>query len=472
MPSIRCLLLGALLLADAASAQATFTDGFEGSLFQTDTPPGAWDFIGLQYPNQQMVTEVAAVRRGTLGLRAIDNHRDAGSDSQIVLGRNLTGTGTQYTRVWWRVSASNGIPGTLSFLMTQGNTSIGTLAEAKWNPATNDVGLVCFDRNAMFFNPPSSTTIVPDGSFHLIELALLNVGTNAAQCSYAVDGRERARQIFDQTGTQFRNILVGPVYGESEWTGVMDYDDFAASPLPIASRVDLTPTVVTAGACESVTIRTLSSFFNVPAPVSTATTIVVNVDGGMLYADNRCAVQLSGGFVLPAGVSTQSVRLRADPGSSLFIVFESDDLVRSTQVVTVLPADAGVDAGTSDAGTFDSGVPDAGVMNDAGIPDAGSVDAGVDAGVVELDAGLTMDAGAPDAGVEVDAGVLMMDAGADAGRLDAGAADAGTSPDAGPPADAGVFPVTNDYAVGCGCSSENGALAVFALLLLLTKRRA
>ncbi len=464
MPSIRCLLLGALL-ADAASAQATFTDGFEGNLVRFDAPPGVWDFIGLQFPNQSMVTEAAAVKRGVLGLRAIDSHRDAGSDSQVVLGRNVTGSGNQYTRVWWRVSASNGVPSTISFLMTQGNTSVGTLAETKWNPATNDVGLVCFDRNSMFFNPPSATTIVPDGGFHLIELALLNVGTNAAQCSYAVDGQERARQIFDQTGTQFGNVLVGPVYGESEWTGVMDYDDFAASSAPIASRVDIVPTTLAVGACERMTLRTLSSFSNQPAPVATQTTVDVTVDGGDLFSDDSCLVPQSPTFIFPPGSSSRTVRLRGTVRGALTVTFVSDDLVSSTQLLVIFRPDAGaVDAGVVDAGTVDAGTVDAGMV-DAGMVDAGTVDAGtVDAGTI--DAGTTADAGLePDAGV--DGGAAP-----DAGVSRDGGADAGVGSDGGPAVDAGVSPESNDYAVGCGCSSGAGSLGVFMLLLLLTKRRA
>ena len=76
--------------------------------------------------------------------------------------------------------------------------------------------------------------------------------------------------------------------------------------------------------------------------------------------------------------------------------------------------DAGVDAGEPDAG-FDAGRADAGV--DAGTPDAGSPDAGTP------DAG-TVDAGTPDAGT-VDAGTV------DAGTPDAGTADAGGGGDPG-----------------------------------------
>lgn len=448
MPSTRCLLLlAALLPADVAWAQATFTDGFEGRLFRTDAPPGVWDFIGLQYPNQQMVTEGSAVKRGVLGLRAIDNHGDAGVDSQVVLGRNIRGSGNQYTRVWWRVSASNGVPGALSFLMTQGNTTVGTLAETKWNPATNEVRLVCFDRNSMFFSPASPTTVVPDGSFHLIELALVNVGTVAATCSYAVDGSERARQQYDHTGTQFANILVGPVYGESEWTGVMDYDDFAASSTPMASRVDLTPTVFTHRACEPVTIRTLSSFTAGPAPVATQARVSVDVDGGAVFSDARCLLQLPGALQFSPGTSSQTVFLRADVLNGLSIRLLSDDLVGAAPQVTVVRPDAGVvDAGIVDAGTLtDAGVADAGLADAGGALDAGALD---DAGA-QADAGLTTDAGAADAG-----------------------SDAGTPLDAGAPGDAGVFLGATDYAVGCGCAAEGGALAVFAVLLLLTRRRA
>lgn len=443
MPSLRWLLLAALLLADVAAAQATFTDGFEGTRFQTDVPAGVWDFIGLQYPNQQMVTEVAAVKRGALGLRAIDSHGDAGVDSQVVLGRNITGSGNQYTRVWWRVSASNGVTGALSFLMTQGSTTIGTLAETKWNPATNEVRLVCFDRNGMFFSPPSVTTVPQDNRFHLVELALVNVGTVAATCRYAIDGFERARQQYDHTATRFSNILVGPVYGESEWTGVMDYDDFAASSSPIASRADLTPTVLTHQACEPVVIHTLSSFSAAPAPVGTLTRVVVNVDGGAAFSDSRCLVRLPGSLQFAPGASTRSLFLRAD-SLSVSVRLESDDLVETTQVVTVVPADAGTDAGV------DAGPP---TLTDAGVADAGPVDAGI------------ADAGVADAGTPTDAGS------ADAGTFDAGRLDGGTL-DAGAPGDAGSAPGPTDYAVGCGCSTDAGALAgVAVLLLLLTKRR-
>jgi hypothetical protein len=420
-------------VARVAAAQATFDDGFEGRLTQFDTPAGVWDFIGLQFPNQSVTTSSSAAKRGLAGLRTVDNHRDAGADSQVVLGRNTTGSGTQYLRAWWRVTASNGVPANISFLMTQGNTSIGTLAETKWNPSTNEVLLVCFDRNGTFFNPSGRVRVPPDGGFHLVELAVQNLGSAGATCSSAFDGAERARQNIDHTGTMYRNVLVGPVYGETEWTGVMEYDDFAASPAPMASRLTLTPTAVTLGDCAPVTIQARSSFTTALAPVVTATAVTVRLDGGAVFLDAQCQQPLSTATTLAAGATTLQVAVRVVRPTGVSVFLDADDLVSSTQALVVMVRDGGVDAGSFDGGA-DGG-------ND--------VDAGADAGTVD---------GGGDGGVD------------DGGRAPADAGQ-GDGPDAGgavtpPTADAGLGvdgPGAGEFVVGCGCVAPPNGLLLLAV---------
>lgn len=448
------LVFVALLVSGAANAQATYRDDFEGTLTRFDSPPGVWDFIGLRYPMQSVVTDAAAFRRGTRGLRTIDAHRDAGVDSQVVLGRNLTGMGSQYARAWWRVTASSSVDSRLSFLMVQGSTTIGTLGELKWNPLAEQVRLVCFDRLSTFFLPGTSLPVPLDGGFHLVELAVQNVGSGGATCAWAFDGQERARQVIDLFNVQLGNVLVGPVYGETEWTGVMDYDDFAASSMPMASRLEVTPAVVRVGRCENLVAQARSSFSNLPAPLSSQTRLVVRLDGGTLFADSTCSTSLgtSTAYVLPAASTGRDLQVRADSVAPFVVELVADDLVPSTQLVLVIPDDAGIDGGALDAGSADAGQPDAGGPDagsaDAGQPDAGEVDAGeVDAGGTLADGG-AIDAGPGDAGSAVDAGAL-----------DAGVADAGTEPLG-----------RGEYLVGCGCSSEGGLLVICALLLVAGAR--
>lgn len=444
------LVLVTLLVSGAANAQASYRDDFEGTLTRFDSPPGVWDFIGLRYPMQSVVTDAAAFRRGTRGLRTIDAHRDAGVDSQVVLGRNLTGMGSQYTRAWWRVPASSAVDSRLSFLMVQGSTTIGTLGELKWNPLAEQVRLVCFDRMNTFFSPGASLPVSQDGGFRLVELAIQNVGSGAATCAWALDGQERARQPIDLFNVQLGNILVGPVYGETEWTGVMDYDDFAASSSPMASRLEVTTAVVRAGRCENVFVEARSSFSAQPAPLSSQTRLAVRLDGGTLFADSTCATSLgsSTAYLLPVGSMGRDLRVRSASTTTVVVELETDDLVPSTHLVAVIPDDAGIDGGAFDAGSADAGQPD------AGGPDAGEVDGGgPDAG--EVDGGVHADGGDVDAG-QGDAGSA-----ADAGALDAGvAADAGTEPLA-----------RGDYLVGCGCSSGGGLLVICALFLVAGARR-
>ncbi|MDP3233641.1 MAG: hypothetical protein Q8N26_12755 [Myxococcales bacterium] len=447
------LVFVALLVSGAANAQASYRDDFEGTLTGFDSPPGVWDFIGLRYPMQSVVTDAAAVRRGTRGLRTIDAHRDAGVDTQVVLGRNLTGMGSQYARAWWRVTASSSVDSRLSFLMVQGSTTIGTLGELKWNPLAEQVRLVCFDRLSTFFLPGTSLPVPLDGGFHLVELAVQNVGSGGATCAWAFDGQERARQAIDLFNVQLVNVLVGPVYGETEWTGVMDYDDFAASSMPMASRLEVTTAAVRAGQCESVFVEGRSSFSTQPALLSSQTRLVVRLDGGTLFADSNCATSLGSGtaYLLPVGSMGRDLRVRA-ASSTVVVELVSDDLMPSTHLVAVIPDDAGIDGGALDAGSADAGQPD------AGGPDAGSADAG------------QPDAGGPDAG-EVDAGGMR----ADGGAIDGGPGDAGSAFDAGAldagVADAGTEPLgRGDYLVGCSCSSEGGLLVICALLLVAGAR--
>lgn len=103
---------------------------------------------------------------------------------------------------------------------------------------------------------------------------------------------------------------------------------------------------------------------------------------------------------------------------------------------------------------------------------SGTPDAGV--GVVMMDAGVDAGTPSPDAGAVVDAGVVMPQ---DAGRTDAGAAmvDAGLSSqdagraDAGMAPDAGMTPMLNARS-GCRCSSVD-ASTFFAVLALTTLAR-
>lgn len=112
--------------------------------------------------------------------------------------------------------------------------------------------------------------------------------------------------------------------------------------------------------------------------------------------------------------------------------------------------DAGVDAGT-DAGTDAGGV----LISDAGS-DAGSSDAGTD------DAG-TLDAGTSDAGSDAGA-VVPSDAGVDAGASET--PDGGTAP-----TDGGVQ--ARGLAVGCGCSQTHHEFwpPLLGMLLFLSSRR-
>lgn len=137
---------------------------------------------------------------------------------------------------------------------------------------------------------------------------------------------------------------------------------------------------------------------------------------------------------------------------------------------------------------FDAGIPDAGVLplDGGGVSDAGN-DAGTSAdGGLGFDGGAVLDAGpSPDAGTSSDAGADLdagtsPDAGADldAGNeldagstTDAGATDGGATNDGGlDGTDAGP-PERRTYSLGCGCTSDSGALAALLGLLALGRRR-
>ena len=317
MPTARLcrLLLLTLLVGGSARAQATFIDGFEEKLTQFETPPGVWDFIGLGYPMQSVVTDVAAVRRGTRGLRTIDNHRDAGVDTQVVLGRNISGMGSQYTRAWWRVSASSPVDARISFSMVQGNTTVSTLGELKWNPLTQEVRLVCFDRMSTFFAP--------------------GVG---ARVLIRVDGGT----LFADPGCM--NSLGGST-AVSLPQGSIVTDLFFRAATSASVDVELVPDDL---------VGSRQTLVVIPDDAG----VDAGLDGGASDAGADAGVVDAG--VTDAGVDAGGLDASvADAGGA------------DAGVDAGGADDAGADAGAGDAGGTDAGA-DAGVSGDAGRPDSGA----------------------------------------------------------------------------------------------------
>lgn len=184
------------------------------------------------------------------------------------------------------------------------------------------------------------------------------------------------------------------------------------------------------------------------------------VDGGPLTmlslgASVRVSTPLAGG--------TWVLQLEArDPRDGGAV----DQMVLSA---STFDAGAALDAGTDAGVSVDGGFLDGGSSVDGGFVDGGSsVDGGAIDGGPAMDGGASVDGGeGPDAGpIDLDAG-SDADAGVDGGPVD----DAGTGSDAGvDDVDAGPGP-RRTYSLGCGCSSEAGAVSALLGFLVLTRRR-
>lgn len=344
---VRRLVLAAILSCSAlAHAQLVLEDDFESALLK---PPGRWDRSFTGFPGQVLAIVPSAAHAGSLGLRFDDQHADAGTmNNMFVVADSVLGSEPQYVRAWWRTT-----PSAASTIQTLVNLNIDSAissgVELKWRSGTNTLLLVCHDASSAAVLGPATSVVVPDGGFHLVEVAATGMGTSSGECLFAIDGVEVTRAPLDWTARRHLWVSVGPSPADLEWTGQMDFDDFAADVVPQASHlVVLDGGALQVGECGQVAIGFQTSF-GVAGPSRVDDVVRFQLDGGEGFLDSQCTTPAAlTGIPAPEGANTVDLWVRPSVPGRAALELDATDVLGTRALLTVLPAPP--DAGSPDAG--------------------------------------------------------------------------------------------------------------------------
>jgi hypothetical protein len=407
----------ALLLARLAAAQVTFSDGFEGTLLQSQTPAGQWaNQTTTLYPSIVEVT-AAAAHRGASGLRLTDSTAlPATGAVGSALYRPISGSNAQHIRFWFRAgvltSATNQW---VNIAMIHAQSTNGAIAELYFDAQDKRLYAQAFGKTSTM---PENRGVSFDASiWHLIELSAENMGTNSGKVSTAIDGQVSISfSGIDWSGAGYTGLFLGQPYATGQ-----AIDDYRASAIAPASKLafSVRPGVLRVGGCVSGLIE-LRTANDVAAPAPEA--VLLNLSAPNFIFGPSCQT-LGTPISIAQGASSAFFSVRADAPGMAPVRLSAADFIGTEFTATVVEGDAGE---PGDAG------PDASTPEP---PDAG--------GPTETDAGST-----PPPTPQNDAGL---------------AADSGEAPQA---------KSATNYRVACGCDS--GALAccaILPLLRLLTRRR-
>ncbi len=427
------------VVALIVTGQVALQDDFEGTLLESDVPPGVWSYLANGEKPSNLSVNTAAAHAGRSGLRVTDSDVSDGSGVLKSLGKSFTGTGNQFVRTWFRIAAaSTSIDSYYSILMIHGSSTIKTAAEVVYLPLRNELSLNCFDR--MSNEAGVRTRVVLTGGWNLIELEVKNLGSSNGVCALTLNGTEIQRtQNIDWGGLTFTQLIMGMAFADFQPQAVFDFDSYRASPAAMASRISLNPLTpsVAVGQCAKMRVQLVDSKGQ-PAPVPQTVSLSLSSPGadiGMNCGEALSSVTLS--------AASPQVEVFVRPKSA------GQKAISATNI-DYLPTSTTIDATEEDAGF---------TPMDAGPGDSG----------------LMVDAGGSDSGLTADAGLPVLDSGSD-GYGDAGASDASM----GMPnvlEDGGTRPVPGDeksshmvqYQVGCGCQTNGWGLSLAALVLMVTR---
>ena len=331
------------LLTGPAQAQLRFDDDGEHGF-----DAGPWGYSNVQPNVVQSFTPLAA-HRGDGGYRLLDNYSTGGNGSQGGIGiASLPRDATIWLREWVRISPTS-INGNAVFTGIAGQDLRVTAPGGELQLAGSAGG-----QFSLF-----TTTVRLDGGWHLMELYVEGIGTDAGTRALWFDGVRVARVgSLDFTGLGSNLLQIGEWWSDDRrWTGSLDFDDVRLSVEAPASRLAVREVGRIPGCVQvSVGLEASSTPGTFVPPVRDVLALAT-VDGGTLHPPSSgClgAGTVDGVILLRAGtVPDASFFVRADAPGDLELVVEEPDYLPAREVFSgLVPPDGGVkDSGVGDGGT-------------------------------------------------------------------------------------------------------------------------
>jgi len=219
----------ACALAMTAGAQTTAQDGFEGNLLSSEAPPGVWGYKVEQEPLNFFGTSAAAAKSGSFGLRNVDTTtgpKFVTANGLVLPVASDAGGSQHYERVWFRGSNHNLVSAAKVISMDLAPLGLPA-AEVYFEART--LRLKYFNR-FMAESTPFIATLDADGQWVLIELFVTGLGTDAGTVALSLDGQLRSfSQGINWGGERLSAFGLGNLFGQSNFTATLDFDDFGAS---------------------------------------------------------------------------------------------------------------------------------------------------------------------------------------------------------------------------------------------------
>ncbi len=327
--------------ARVGTAQAIsqhFNELESGTLAVTTTPPGkaASTFTTGATGVSASAAGIAA-HRGAFGLRVIDSDGQTGPGGGAgQLSRISPVGGTLHRRFFWRPSTTNGLGArTIAALSS---TTLGSRAIAEvMVSGTGALSLGGFDLALNYVTTTSSST-ASTNAWHLVELLLTGVGTNAGSRKLYLNGTLAAQASgLDWSGVTVDQLVDGQVFSTNRaFQGIDDFDDLRASRAVMPSRLVLSAPPMADRVCSgAVTIEARDSDGTARGVVEPML-LALSVSGltGSFFSDASCTSAISS-IPLAVGTSQATVFFRPATAGSATLTATNLDALSVPAVVAV-----------------------------------------------------------------------------------------------------------------------------------------
>lgn len=302
--------------ARAQAAGVLFWDDVEtGTLFPTDAPPGRWS-VCFPTPCADLSASPEAALRGGFGIRFLDPGSDVGANGVVNALEEVLpspATGDLYLRTWLRFSeTSSGTLRVVVFTVQRADRTVIQSVRLNLPAATLTAGGTEPRDGGTSFVLDGTSQVLSQGEWHLLEIALLGLGTDAGRRRLWIDGSELASHQVDWSGSggwAVAKFSLGEMSSDPDFTGTLDYDDVAADVTPLPSHLAVeAPARAVVGGCVPLKVEARDTPSNAPAIVQFPLSAGVRAQGaGNLFASGDCSGTAAGGnltLALPAGVSS------------------------------------------------------------------------------------------------------------------------------------------------------------------------
>lgn len=271
-------------------------DDFEGPFLSSGSPAGLWHLYNPT-ANTAVPTPEAA-HRGSRGLRHTDivsaePSPGSGGPQLAVIHDFEASSDRWYVRTWIRTNDPS--------FTTNGDRTVLNLKSHVFSPphicelrltgSEQRVVLGGFNARGSYSEVQAAREVAA-GVWHLVELAVENVGTQQGRCVLWIDGALAAeRTALDWTGGVVDQLDFGQPYSlDRSFTGTTDFDDLRLSRRPNATSLAVeVPWVPQVEGCLPVKLRLLDAA-GTAAPAPYPLDVVVAVEGveAPLFSDASC----------------------------------------------------------------------------------------------------------------------------------------------------------------------------------------